>query len=72
MPKSYSADLRERVIEAVASGISRHEAAELFGIAVSTAVKWWQYWRETGSTALRQSGLSLLGVITVKSPAFFN
>ncbi len=42
MPKSYSADLRKRVIEAVTSGASRHEAAELFGIAVSTAVKWWQ------------------------------
>jgi|SRR5258708_2811143 putative transposase len=56
MPKSYSADLRERVIEAVASGISRHEAAELFGIAVSTAVKWWQHWRETGSTAPKPRG----------------
>src|SRR5258707_11932290 len=55
MPKSYSADLRERVIEAVASGISRHEAAELFGIAVSTAVKW-QHWRETGSTAPKPRG----------------
>ena len=32
MPKSCSADLRKRVIEAVASGASRHSAAELFGI----------------------------------------
>ena len=56
MPKSYSADLRERVIEAVASGTSRHEAAELFGIAVSTAVKWWQHWRETGSAAPKPRG----------------
>src|SRR5260370_32633102 len=56
MPKSYSADLRKRVIEAVASGVSRHEAAELFGIAVSTAVKWWQHWRETGSTAPKPRG----------------
>jgi len=51
MPKSYSAHLRKRVIEVVASGTSRHEAAELFGIAVSTAVKWWQHWGETGSVA---------------------
>src|SRR5258708_14195927 len=58
MPKSYSADLRERVIEAVASGISRHEAAELFGIAVSTAVKWWQHWRDTGSAAAKAGGCS--------------
>ena len=28
MPKSYSGDLRERVIEAVEMGASRHEAAE--------------------------------------------
>ena len=56
MPKSYSADLRKRVIEAVASGASRHEAAELFEIAVSTAVKWWQHWRETGSTAPKPRG----------------
>jgi len=56
MPKSYSADLRKRVIETVASGVSRHEAAELFGIAVSTAVKWWQHWCETGSTAPKPRG----------------
>src|SRR5262249_61571422 len=58
MPKSYSADLRKRVIEAVACGTSRHEAAELFGIAVSTAVKWWQHWRENGSTAPKPRGES--------------
>src|SRR5260370_2166008 len=56
MPKSYSVDLRKRVVEAVASGTSRHEAAELFGIAVSTAVKWWQRWRDTGSTAPKPRG----------------
>jgi transposase len=56
MPKSYAGDLRKRVIEAVASGASRHEAAELLGIAVSTAVKWWQHWLETGSTAPKPRG----------------
>src|SRR5260370_42331521 len=56
MPKSYSADLRKRVIEAVASGVCRQEAAELCGIAVSTAVKWWQHWRETGSTPKPRGG----------------
>ena len=33
MPKAYSGDLRERVVEAVASGASRREAAELYEIA---------------------------------------
>src|SRR6476659_5505735 len=33
MPKSYSGDLRERVIEAVEGGASRREAAERFEVA---------------------------------------
>lgn len=56
MPGAYSCDLRKRVIDAVASGTSRHEAAELFGIAVSTAVKWWQHWRDTGSAEPKPRG----------------
>jgi hypothetical protein len=40
MPRSYSGDLRERVIEAVEmEGASRREAAERFDISVSSAVK---------------------------------
>ena len=35
MPKAYSGDLRERVIEAVETGASRHEAAEHFEVSVS-------------------------------------
>jgi len=56
MPKAYSGDLRERVIESVASGASRREAAEVFGVAVSTAVKWLQRMRDTGSTAAKPRG----------------
>jgi transposase len=38
MPKSYSGDLRERVIEAVTmEGASRREAAERFDISASSA-----------------------------------
>jgi transposase len=51
MPKSCSADLRQRVVEAVVCGASRHEAAELFGIAVSAVIKWWQRWRDTRGVA---------------------
>jgi hypothetical protein len=36
MPKSYSGDLPERVIEAVEMGASRHEAAERFEVSVSS------------------------------------
>lgn len=56
MPKSYSADLRQRVIDAVTSGASRHEAAEHFGIAVSTAIKWWQHWRDSRSVEPKPRG----------------
>ena len=44
MPKSYSGDLRERVIEAVEiEGASRREAAERFGVSVSSGVRWLQH-----------------------------
>jgi transposase len=56
MPKSYSADLRERVVEAVEAGASRHEAAELFEISASSAVRWLQRWNETGSCASKPRG----------------
>ena len=39
MPKAYSCDLREHVIEAVKTGASRREAVERFEVSVSSAVK---------------------------------
>lgn len=59
MPKSYSCDLRERVIEMVEAGASRHEAAEHFGVAVSTVVKWMQHWKECRSAAPKPRGGSV-------------
>jgi len=56
MTKSLSSDLRERLIEAVAGGMSRRAAADRFGIAPSTAVKWVRRWRDTGSKAPRPQG----------------
>lgn len=51
MGRAYSIDLRERVIFAVQSGLSCHQAAAQFRVAVSTAVKWAQRFRATGSAA---------------------
>ena len=52
MTKPYSMDLRERVVAAVVSeGMTRHQAAARFGIAVSSAVKWVARYRKTGSAA---------------------
>ena len=56
MTRALSDDLRKRVIEAVDGGMSRRAAANRFGIGPSTAVKWVQRWRETGSWAPRRSG----------------
>jgi transposase len=59
MPKSYSGDLRERVIEAVEMGASRREAAERFEVSVSSTVKWLQRWRESRSAAPKPRGGSV-------------
>jgi transposase len=59
MPKAYSGDLRERVIEAVETGASRREAAERFEVSVSSAIKWLQRWRERGSAAPKLRGGSI-------------
>ena len=56
MPKPYSDDLRERVIEAVEAGASRREAAENFNLSPSSAVKWLQRWRDTGSAKAKPTG----------------
>ena len=59
MPTSYSVDLRARVIGRVESGLSRREVAEQFDIGASTAIKWFQRWRETGSFAPKPRGGSI-------------
>ena len=59
MPRSYSGDLRERVIEAVESGASRRETAERFEVSVSSAIKWVQRWHESKSAAPKPRGGSV-------------
>jgi putative transposase len=57
MSRAYSMDLRERVVAAVEhEGMSRHQAAARFGVAASTAIKWLQRVRATGSVAPGQQG----------------
>jgi transposase len=59
MPKSYSSDLRERVIEAVEAGASRREAGERFEVSVSSSIRWLQRWRESGSAEPKPRGGSV-------------
>ncbi len=49
MAKALSMDLRERLISAVEDGMSRRSAAKLFSVAPSTAIKWVDQKRRTGS-----------------------
>src|ERR1700686_4613384 len=59
MPKSYSGDMRERVIESVEMGASRREAAEHIGVSASSAVRWLQRWDESRSAAPKPRGGSV-------------
>ena len=57
MTRALSQDLRSRVITVVDGGMSCNAAAERFGIAVSSAVRWMRAWRAEGrATALPQGG----------------
>jgi transposase len=50
MPKAYSQDLRDRVIDAVErGGMSRRAAARRFGVSESIAVKWLERLERHGS-----------------------
>src|SRR5262245_61648362 len=48
--------IRKRVIARVESGTSRREAAELFDISPSAAVKWVKRFHETGSCIAKPRG----------------
>ena len=56
MARPYSLDLRARVVGAIAGGLSRREAAEVFGVSPSTAVKWMRRHHDSGSVAARAMG----------------
>jgi transposase len=49
MPRAYSLELRERLIDAVEAGSSARAAARHLQVGASTAVTWVQRKRETGS-----------------------
>jgi len=56
MVRPLSNDLRERVVAAVVGGESCRAVAARFGVAVSSAVKWSQRYRATGSVAPQRMG----------------
>ena len=56
MTQAYSGDLRSRVIEAAAEGMSARQAAARFGVGVSTAIVWIRRFRANGEATPRRQG----------------
>jgi transposase len=56
MPRAYSNDLRERVVAAAGHGLSASGAARVFGVSISTAIRWTRRVRDTGSAAAKPCG----------------
>lgn len=56
MGKARSDDLRERVVAAVAAGMSRRQAAARFQVGVSSAIRWVTLKAETGGIGQRPRG----------------
>ena len=56
MGKSYSLDLRERVVDFVGCGGSRRQAASRFDVSPSFAVKLWRRREKTGSLEPAKQG----------------
>ena len=56
MGAPYSLDLRERVVAAVGSGLSRRAAAERVRVSLSTAIRWTRRMAATGSPAALPMG----------------
>src|SRR6478735_12234414 len=54
MARSYSQDLRDRVIEATESGTSARKVAARFEVAASTAIKWLERLRDSGERSARR------------------
>jgi hypothetical protein len=56
MAKALSTDLRRRVVDVSAQGMSCRRAAERFGASASSAIRWRQQVRTTGTIEPRTQG----------------
>jgi transposase len=56
MARTYSQDLRERVIAATEAGLPARHAARRFGVGIATAIVWVRRARETGERTARRQG----------------
>lgn len=56
MGKPYSEDLRRSVVQAIEAGHTYEEAAELYGVSVSSVSRFLTRWRSTGSVKPEKFG----------------
>jgi transposase len=56
MAKALSIDLRDRVIAAVADGMSRRQAAERFGVSAASTIRWCALERDVGDARPKRQG----------------
>lgn len=77
--RGYSIDLRQRVVDALAHGLTQDEAAEQFDVGVATVYRWERLRREQGSVeplphgggnprAIDLAGDELLRKLVVEKP----
>lgn len=56
MGRMLSRDLRDRVVAAVAAGLSCRQAAVRFGVSASSAIRWRQLALQNGTPAAKRQG----------------
>ncbi|WP_156362147.1 IS630 family transposase [Sphingomonas sp. Leaf208] len=56
MARALSVDLRNRVVAAIAGGLSRRQAAVRFGVSAASAIRWQQLATQHGTPAPQQQG----------------
>lgn len=56
MSRSYSSDLRVRVIDAAAGGMSARAASEHFGVSISSGIRWVRRFRQDGNAEAKPRG----------------
>ncbi len=56
MAKALSLDLRRRVVNAIATGMSRRQAAERFGVSAASAIRWQKQFSDTGTIQSDKQG----------------
>ncbi len=61
MGAALSNDLGERVVSAIEQGLSCRGAAQRFGVSASSAIRWYQLYRETGTSQHRWAVTGGLG-----------